>query len=201
MRRSGYKKSEISQLQLLEAAAITIAKKGLAQTSVQDIADAAGVSKGVVHYHFESKDDLVERAVLHACARMSERIRAEFQAEGTPIERMRRAIGELWRIRREGTPEIRVVMEAMTVGVHDDKLRKSLGKVLEGSRQEVVEVGFKALMEMGLKPRFSPDAIARLLLGALDGMALHHHFDPMPAEAEAQMLDAVERLALALFEI
>ncbi len=200
-RRSPYRKSEVSQKQLLEAATAVIARKGLAQSSVQDIADAAGVSKGVVHYHFESKDDLVEQTVLHACAALSERIRGEFLVEGTPIERMRRAIAELWAVRRDGVPEIRVVMEAMTAGVHDPKLARSLGAVLRTSREQIVEVGFKSLLEMGLRPRFEPEAMARLLLGALDGLAIHHLFDPMDPATEEQMLNAVERFALALFEM
>ncbi len=199
MRRGGYRKSETSQQQILEAAVRTIAAKGLADSSVQDIAAAAGVSKGVVHYHFESKDELLAKVVNLACTVMAERVRAAFLEPGTAAERMRRAITELWFVRRSGVPEIRVIMEAMTVAVHDPALHATIGAALRTSREQVVQVGFTNLEEMGLAPRFAPDTMARLLLGALDGLALHQLFDPMPPESEAELLAAAERIAMSLF--
>jgi hypothetical protein len=56
-------------------------------------------------------------------------------------------------------------------------------------------------MEMGLHPRVSPRALARLLMGALDGLALHHLFDPATPEDEAEVLRAAELMAMSLFEL
>ena len=201
MRRSGYKKSEVSQLQLLEAAAITIAKKGLAQTSVQDIADAAGVSKGVVHYHFESKDDLIIQVLDHACARITARIRGVFELPGPPLERVRRAIAEMWALRAEGGPEIRVFIEVMVRAVHDEPLKKAVGEALRQARNQVIDVGLHGLVDLGLKPRVPIDVIPRMLMGALDGLAIHNLFDPATPEEVQAMLLAIERITLALFEL
>ncbi|MBV8159022.1 MAG: TetR family transcriptional regulator, partial [Dyella sp.] len=43
---------------LLEAAAVVIAKKGLAATSVEDIAAHAGYTRGAFYSNFTSKNDL-----------------------------------------------------------------------------------------------------------------------------------------------
>jgi len=48
---------------LIEAAARVFARKGFAGTSVDEVAEAAGVTKGAVYSNFDSKEDLV-RAVL-----------------------------------------------------------------------------------------------------------------------------------------
>jgi AcrR family transcriptional regulator len=56
-KRTGYKKSEASRKQVLDAAVATLAERGLARTSVSDIAATAGMSKGSAHDHFEDKDD------------------------------------------------------------------------------------------------------------------------------------------------
>jgi AcrR family transcriptional regulator len=48
---------------LIEAAARVFAEKGFAATSLDEVADAAGLTKGAVYSNFENKEDLV-RAVL-----------------------------------------------------------------------------------------------------------------------------------------
>jgi len=50
---------------LIEAAARVFAEKGFATTSLDEVADAAGLTKGAVYSNFENKEDLV-RAVLQA---------------------------------------------------------------------------------------------------------------------------------------
>jgi TetR/AcrR family transcriptional repressor of bet genes len=52
-----------SSARLVEAAVSLLCTDGAGGVSVQRVADAAGVSKGLVHYHFKDKD-----ALLSACA-------------------------------------------------------------------------------------------------------------------------------------
>ena len=46
--------------QLLEVALSTFARAGFHETSMNDVADAAGVTKPVLYQHFESKRDLYQ---------------------------------------------------------------------------------------------------------------------------------------------
>lgn len=54
--------------QLLEAAERMFAEKGVSRTCLQDIAQAAGVSRGAIYWHFRNKADLfnamMERIIL-----------------------------------------------------------------------------------------------------------------------------------------
>ncbi|WP_373504365.1 TetR family transcriptional regulator [Aestuariivirga sp.] len=45
--------------QLIEATISTIARRGYAQTTLSDVAAAAGVSHGLVNFHFQSKERLL----------------------------------------------------------------------------------------------------------------------------------------------
>ncbi len=56
-----YKKSAISAAQIVAAAIRVVARQGYAHTSLKDIADEAGMSKGAVHYHFSTKEALVAK--------------------------------------------------------------------------------------------------------------------------------------------
>lgn len=54
---------------LIDAAFRAVARNGLADTNVKSIAAEAGVNPGLLHYHFASKDALLEAAVESATAR------------------------------------------------------------------------------------------------------------------------------------
>lgn len=200
MRRGRYKKSEASRQQVLDAAIQALADGGYAKTSVSHIATRAGMSKGAVHYHFESKDELMAE-VLERCATvMRDRVRAAWQAPGEPAEKIRRALRELRDSRRQGAPELRVLADFMAQSLHDEKLRSALATMFEANRQEVLEQLAGSLEQLGLKPRIPIEVVPRLLLGALDGLALHDFFDPPSAAEDANVQQALEVIALSLFE-
>jgi TetR/AcrR family transcriptional regulator, fatty acid metabolism regulator protein len=72
--------------QIVDCAIDTIAELGFARASVDQIAKRAGVSKGVITYHFPNKeeivDTIVEKVVTTGRAYMEPRIVAETSAAG-----------------------------------------------------------------------------------------------------------------------
>ncbi|WP_082104402.1 TetR/AcrR family transcriptional regulator [Demequina soli] len=56
MRRSD---GDARRAQLLEAALHALSERGIVDLRIRDIADAAGVATGTVHYHFKDLDDLL----------------------------------------------------------------------------------------------------------------------------------------------
>lgn len=65
--------------EMLDAAARVITERGLADTRISDVAEAAGVSPGLILYYFDSKDRLLSEALTFAndqfFLRMSREIR------------------------------------------------------------------------------------------------------------------------------
>src|SRR5579862_6281914 len=58
--------------QIVAAAIETIAAVGYSQASLARIAERAGISKGVIGYHFAGKDDLLREVVAEVLARAEE---------------------------------------------------------------------------------------------------------------------------------
>lgn len=54
---------EVRRKQIVETAIETIAQRGFSGTTLSDIAQQAGVSTGVITYHFRNKDDLMEQSI------------------------------------------------------------------------------------------------------------------------------------------
>ena len=53
---------------LLDAAIEQFAQRGVSSTTLTDIADAAGVTRGAVYWHFASKSELFNAMWLNSCA-------------------------------------------------------------------------------------------------------------------------------------
>jgi TetR/AcrR family transcriptional repressor of bet genes len=56
---------ETRRLQLIEATIDSLSKRGYAETTMADVADGAGLSRGIVNFHFESKDKLLVATLQH----------------------------------------------------------------------------------------------------------------------------------------
>jgi AcrR family transcriptional regulator len=200
-RKVEYKKSEESRAQVIDAAISVLADKGITGTSVQEIADAAGISKGSIHYHFASKEELLERVLQRCFERIEVRVREAFELPGGPLERMNRALYEMWAVRRDGEPEVRVLTELHVLARQNASIRKAFAAEMRKARQQMIDIGLKQLIEMGLKPRVPVEVLPRMLVAKLDGLALQYELEPFSKEEEEAVLAAIHTTAIALFEI
>ena len=198
--KTRYKKSGVSREQVLQAAVDTLAAKGYARTSVGDIAERAGMSKGSVHYHFESKDDLLTHVLHHCLERIGAPVRAAWEQRAvTSTERIAGAIGALRQTRDDLGPEMRVIIDLMAQAVHDEQLRGPIAAAMQREREALLEALRESLGELGMVPLVAPDLILRLLMAMLDGFVLHRLFDP-PTPEESDALDAaLTHIARGLF--
>ena len=82
-------------LRLTEAATRLFAEKGFDRTSVQEIVDAAGVTKGALYHYFDSKDDLLYDIYARVLADQRDRLE-KFLVDGEPIaDRLRAAAADV----------------------------------------------------------------------------------------------------------
>ena len=82
------KGKETRQL-IIQKAATIFNTKGIAATSMSDIMEVTGLSKGSLYVHFESKDDLAEDAADYSLDILIQKITAAIKKE-------KKAKGESW---------------------------------------------------------------------------------------------------------
>jgi AcrR family transcriptional regulator len=70
--------------QLLDAAEQVLTSRGLASTTVADVAEAAGLAKGTMYLYFESKDALLAGLRTRYLARLAETVDCESLSGPTP---------------------------------------------------------------------------------------------------------------------
>ncbi|MYY06154.1 MULTISPECIES: TetR/AcrR family transcriptional regulator [unclassified Streptomyces] len=75
MESSSSTRRQATRQKLYEAAVTLIAEKGFSATTVDEIADRAGVAKGTVYYNFKSKTELFEELLRHGVGLLTASLR------------------------------------------------------------------------------------------------------------------------------
>ena len=158
---------------ILHAAAARIVAAGTANLSMQDVADAAGVSKGLIHYHFHDKETLLTRLIEWMTRESIERESATL-ARSVP----KTAVDDLWtwvagEIERG---HLRVLNElAQERGpLISDAIRRSARARREAAALTVERLF--ALLE--LRPRVPVPLLADVIVAFIDGLAIHASLAP-----------------------
>ncbi|EZH66689.1 hypothetical protein DH09_12285 [Bacillaceae bacterium JMAK1] len=74
--------------QLLEAASVIFARRGMAGTKISDVAKEAKLSHGLVYHYFNSKEQLFYELVKKASERSMVSLTKALEVEGTPLDQL-----------------------------------------------------------------------------------------------------------------
>lgn len=160
-------RARITRNNIVESAARSFNLHGFGKTSLSDIIEEAGVTKGALYFHFESKED-VARAVLDS---QLERVTQEFAelrvSDLPPLEMLVRLCVRPIRDYRDATPsdfrlatEIASIQPGLTLPYFAAWLRM-ISSILD-----------MAVQAGDLKNGVDPDTLARFILSTLTGAQL-----------------------------
>jgi len=76
------------KVRILDAAADAFMRRGFADTTIDDIADAVGATKGLVYYHYRSKFDIFLAVYEQGMQRVRERVEPSVTRPGSGRERL-----------------------------------------------------------------------------------------------------------------
>ena len=78
---------ETRRQQLVEATIDSLAKRGYSETTMADVADGAGLSRGIVNFHFESKEKLLVATLQYMADEYAAHWRSALQKAGDDPDR------------------------------------------------------------------------------------------------------------------
>lgn len=151
---------------ILEAAAACVVQRGVANLSMQDVADAAAVSKGLIHYHFRDKSHLQAALVDWLTTRIVGRQRAaagHVRPESAVDLVWSWVEGEL----RHG--DLRALV-ALSLGA-DESVHVAVGDALARRRTAATDMVAAVYGALELDPRVPVALLAEVLVAFLDGLA------------------------------
>lgn len=163
------RKVDVRREEILAAALDEVVARGLARVRVADVADALGISRGLVFYHFESKDALLAATLEYAVARDLERLDATLDRDPDAVRRLRHVL-------RAYGPQGQATgwtlwVDAWSAALRDAKLRGTLRR-LDRRWRSALEQVIRAGIDEGVFACPDPEASARRLAALLDGLSV-----------------------------
>lgn len=152
---------------ILEATSACIIQKGAADVSLQDVAEAAGVSKALIHYHFHDKGELLARLVEWLRAGLVAR-----QATALTGVSASAALDALWQWLSDELDrgDLRALLDLSLV--QGDAVEIAVSATALARREAAAAVTAQLFAALGLRPRVPAPLIADAFVAFVDGLAL-----------------------------
>ncbi len=152
---------------ILEATSACIVQKGAADVSLQDVAEAAGVSKALIHYHFHDKGELLARLVEWLRAGLVARqVTALTGVSGSA------ALDALWQWLSDELDrgDLRAFIDLSLV--QGASVEAAVAATAAARREAAATVTTELFERLGLRPRVPAPLIADAFVAFVDGLAL-----------------------------
>ncbi len=128
---------------LLRVATRLFARHGFEGTSVQDIVDAAGVTKGAMYHYYGSKDDLLYEVYHQLLTTQTSQLEEIAAGPGTAEERLRAAAKDVVQTSLDNLDDMIVFFRSLHM-LPDDK------QAQVRAERRLYQEKFKALVEEGV---------------------------------------------------
>jgi AcrR family transcriptional regulator len=126
---------------LLSSAEALFLKKNYADVTLEDIAEAAGVTKGAVYHHFANKESLYVAMMESALKEKQELFQRAAKSPGTCRERLRRLTQIFLELPREKRDVMKLVRR--DINIFKDPVRSQLVRAYQTALPEQIEIVIK----------------------------------------------------------
>jgi AcrR family transcriptional regulator len=183
---------ELTQQRLLDAAQKVFAKKGLDGASVEDIAAAAGYTRGAFYSNFASKNDLF----IEMLRRDHDRANAEFLAlrdDNLSIDYIQERTRDIYSKLYRDNECFMSWTEARLLSARDPKFRAKLNALMLEKRAKIAEFIDYFNKRVGIKPAVPPAITAMGFMSLIEGVKLFAISSP------GEMTPEIAETTLAMF--
>lgn len=189
-----------AKTKLLEAALSVIRTKGYSATSVEDLCEAAGVTKGAFFHHFRSKEDLAVAAAQHwshVTGALFEA--APYHQHPDPLERILGYLDFRKELLKGTLPEVTCLVGTMvqeTFATHP-AIRDACNDSISGHAAKLESEILAAIEMYGTDVDVTPSSLALFIQAALQGafiLAKARNSPDIAAECIGHLRQYVESL-------
>lgn len=162
---------------LIEAARASFVDQGIEASSIEEVAESAGFSRGAFYSNFESKDDLVCAVLEREIAKVDRELQEIYAEPLAPWDRMAK-IRDYY-IKVSSDPQSCLFwMEMQLYALRASTARPRIAQLLRNDRANVVKFLKLGFAEVGLSFAVSPEILATSLIAQSQGLTLAQKIDP-----------------------
>ena len=169
---------------IVEAARQTVIQRGYEQTSIKEIAAAAGVAPGLLHYYFRSKEDLLIAAIERACK--------EAEESFGHLSGLEAAQAGLQKLKEQNNDVALLFLEMVSVGLHNPRVAAAVRELINADRAYIEGLARALIPE---RPPAEQSALAAVVWSGMIGIHIQRLFDP-DLDIDA-VVDAFAELAMS----
>ena len=167
---------------IVAAALEVMVHKGIAATTVRDVADRMGTSSGLVHHYFTSMDDLLAAAFEQAATADLEVTTAAVEAQSDPVGQLRAFFATYARVEQDWA--FQLWLDAWAEAARHPTLRETSQR-LNVTWQQVLAGCIRDGVAAGAFVCPDADGTAWRVLSLLDGLALQSVAHRVPIDRAA----------------
>ena len=175
----------IRRKEIIDATVRVMAERGWNETSIDEITREAGVSRGLISYHFKDKNELLSGVLERSREIFSEAVAGAISSSDDPVEQMGLATRAAILQARDDPVAFEVFLHFSASGRGDAGLQSQV-QALYQSFRDVTAQAIRHGQERGYyRAGLTPEVAAARHQGTIIGIALQWLLDPGAFDLEA----------------
>jgi AcrR family transcriptional regulator len=163
---------------IVEAMRASVAARGIAGSTFEHVSREAGVSRGLLHYYFGTKERLLVEVVRRDSEVRVARLDEPLARAKTVDDVLDVLVSNLLDLIENEPGFFDLIFEVFTAGRRNPEIQREVAELFNRSRDHVAEVLRAKEQEGVLSLRFDAEATVAFLFAIADGIALQVLTDP-----------------------
>jgi AcrR family transcriptional regulator len=163
---------------IVEAMRRSVARRGTAGSTFDRVAREAGVSRGLLHYYFGTKEQLLVEAVRRDCELRMELLDRQLAGARTAEDLIARMAQNLKATVRDDPDFVTLVFELFTLSRRNADIAVEYAELVRGMREHVAQLLEIAQHEGVVHLHAEPATVSEVLFSLADGFALRMLTEP-----------------------
>jgi AcrR family transcriptional regulator len=157
---------------IVDAMRASVAERGTAGSTFDQVARAAGVSRGLLHYYFGTKERLLVEVVRRDCDVRMAALDAQLAQAQTADDFIAVLVASLEDVVRNDPGFVTLLFELFVLSRRHDDVAAEFSELLRKPREQVAELLRVKEQEGVLHLAAAPDAVVDVLFSLADGIWL-----------------------------
>jgi AcrR family transcriptional regulator len=163
---------------IVAAMRASVAKRGISGSTFEHVAREAGVSRGLLHYYFGTKERLLVEVVRQDADLRIARLDEPLAAAGTVDDVLQILVSNLEDMFENEPGFFVLLFDLFTAGRRNPDIEREVGALFKRTRDHVARVLEAKEREGVLKLRYPTDHVVSYLFAIADGLALQVLSEP-----------------------
>src|SRR4051794_5899720 len=163
---------------IIEAMRASVGRRGAAGSTFDHVARDAGVSRGLLHYYFGSKEQLLVEVVRHDCELRIEAMDERLARADSADAMVQALVSQLEAFVEDEPATQAVVYEMLSASRHSEEIRAELAELYRRWRAHLAEALREKEKEGVISLQADAESVASVLFALGDGMGIQLISDP-----------------------